>query len=117
MNTHSFGVTPVDGRAPGAGFASTAHSFIGYTILDNGSSVCILFPFVPGADRAWIEGSDLHIQIPGGDIVLMEIGQAALDAAARFKLAVVGVDALRRPVYERRVGPESANGGHGTLPQ
>lgn len=86
-------------HAPGA-YTQRSLTHIGYTALDNGDGVCLLVPYVPGMGETWIEGTDAHIQIAGGEIVLLEIGDAALRAAAAAKLIVVGVDALSRPVFE-----------------
>lgn len=82
------------------GYSARNLNYIGYTILNNGDGVCLLFPFVPGASTASIEGGDVHIGITGGEVVLLDVGSAALQAAAAGKLLVVGIDALSRPVFE-----------------
>lgn len=77
---------------------------IGYTLLDNGDGVCLMAPYVPGMSNAWIEGSDVHVGVAGGEMVLLEVGGRAEAAAEAGKLIFVGVDALSRPVFEGLVG-------------
>lgn len=88
------------GDSGASSYAQRNLTHIGYTLLENGEGACLLVPFVPGMGAAWVEGSDVHIQIGGGEIVLLEVSEAALKTASHGKLIVVGVDALSRPVFE-----------------
>lgn len=105
MTTPEINANDDAARGTGAGsYAQRNLTHIGYTLLENGDGACLLVPYVPGMGSAWVEGSDVHIQISGGEIVLLEIPEAAVKCASGGKLIVVGVDALSRPVFEGLVG-------------
>lgn len=105
MNAHHHSSEHIAPPTRAGSYAERVTNHIGYTILDNGDGVCLLFPFVPGASDAWLEGEDVHVAITGGEVVLMDTGSRAVQCAAQGKLLVVGIDALSRPVYERLIGP------------
>lgn len=76
---------------------------IGYTLLDNGESVCLMFPHVPGAREPRLCDGGVQITSDGGELFFAEVGDRALRAAGAGHLFVVGIDSLSRPVFESSV--------------
>ncbi len=78
---------------------------VGYSVLDNGADIAVLFPAIPRIQDVSIEAnaSVIRIRAGVGDLLLTELNDRVRGALSGAGILLVGVDTLSRAVFERRI--------------